>query len=170
MTGQGNFFRGCQKGLTLLELMFTIAVLVVLLGVGVPSFLGTIQENRAVSTANDLLYHLKMTRSAAVEKARVFRFCPRDPDHATDCGSDWADGWQILDVDDDELVAEVNAPSNVTVSVLDSGGSAITQIDFTATGTVDGGAISLEVQSGDKSRWVCVRGVGNSRVEEEACS
>ncbi|MGC9456840.1 MAG: GspH/FimT family pseudopilin [Halothiobacillaceae bacterium] len=161
-----------QRGLTLLELMFTIAVLVVLLGVGVPSFVGTIQENRAVSTANDLLYHLKMTRSAAVEKARVFRFCPRDPDDATSCGDDWADGWQVLDVDDSEQVAAANAPSNATVSVLDSGGSAITQVDFAATGTIDGGGtpISLVVQSGSKSRWVCVRGVGNSRVEEEACT
>ena len=53
------------KGFTLIELMITISILGILLGVGLPSFVTFINNNKITSEANDLIYSFHMARSEA---------------------------------------------------------------------------------------------------------
>ncbi|TNF61933.1 MAG: prepilin-type N-terminal cleavage/methylation domain-containing protein, partial [Burkholderiales bacterium] len=64
-----------QSGFTLIELMVTITVLAVLLGVGVPSFQATIQGNRITTAANDLVAALQYARSEAVRRGVNVTVC-----------------------------------------------------------------------------------------------
>ena len=57
-----------QSGFTLVELMFTITVLAVLLGIGVPNFRDFIRNSRMTAAANDLLADLNLARSEAVKR------------------------------------------------------------------------------------------------------
>ena len=82
-----------QTGFTLVELMVTITVLAVLLGVGVPSFQATIQGNRITTAANDLVAALQYARSEAVRRGVNVTVCSSN-DQAT-CSGTWTDGWVV---------------------------------------------------------------------------
>lgn len=64
-----------QSGFTLIELMFTIVVLAVLLGIGVPNFRDFIRNSRMTAAANDLLADVNLTRSEAVKRRVPVTLC-----------------------------------------------------------------------------------------------
>lgn len=65
-----------QRGFTLIELMITISILAILLGVGVPSFTNIIQDNRSGALANDIVALLSLARSEAIRQGRHVEICP----------------------------------------------------------------------------------------------
>lgn len=64
-----------QTGFTLIELMFTIVVLAVLLGIGVPNFRDFIRNSRLTAAANDLLADINLARSEAVKRRVPVTLC-----------------------------------------------------------------------------------------------
>ena len=64
-----------QAGFTLIELMFTIVVLAVLLGIGVPNFRDFVRNSRLTSAANDLLTDVNLARSEAVKRRVPVTLC-----------------------------------------------------------------------------------------------
>ncbi len=85
--------RWSHGGFTLVELMVTLSVLAVLLGVGVPSFQATIRGNRITATANDLVAALQFARSEAVRLGVNVTLCPSN--NQTTCSGAWTDGWVV---------------------------------------------------------------------------
>ena len=57
------------RGFTLLELMATVAILALLLGIGVPSMTAFIQNNRVTTQANGLVSSFHLARSEAIKRA-----------------------------------------------------------------------------------------------------
>lgn len=82
-----------QSGFTLIELMVTIAVLAVLLGLALPSFQGSLRSNRVATATNDMLASLALARSEAIRSTRGGGVCASN-DGAT-CGGTWGDGWLV---------------------------------------------------------------------------
>lgn len=82
-----------QSGFTLVELIVTMSVLAVLLGIGVPSFQATIQGNRITTTANDLVAALQFARSEAVRRGVNVTLCSSN--NQTSCSGTWTDGWVV---------------------------------------------------------------------------
>ena len=64
-----------QSGFTLVELMVTIAIAAILLGLGVPSFRTLIENNRIAAASNDVVTGLQFARSEAVKRALLVSFC-----------------------------------------------------------------------------------------------
>lgn len=90
-----------QKGLTLVELMVTIAVVAILAAVGIPMFQRVVHTNNAATGVNDLVTALQMARASAVNQGVRTVVCPRDSSTLT-CGSDWDNGWLVFaDTDKD---------------------------------------------------------------------
>jgi type IV fimbrial biogenesis protein FimT len=86
-----------QRGFTIIELMLTITVLAVLLGLAVPSFLETVRNNRLISQNNEFIGALNFTRSEAVKRSNPVSMCA-SADNVTCTGStDWGTGWIIFE-------------------------------------------------------------------------
>ncbi len=79
-----------QKGFTFVELIVTMAVAIVLLGVAVPSFVQVLKDGRLSSDATCLNLALFAARSEAVKRSSDVTVCPYGS--ANQCGSDWNDG------------------------------------------------------------------------------
>ncbi len=95
-----------QSGFTLPELMVTVAVAVILLGLAVPSFRDTIIRNRLATQANELVTALNLARSEAIKRGVRVTVCKTaDPNAASpSCSSsaDWQQGF-IVFVDNTHL-------------------------------------------------------------------
>lgn len=85
-----------EKGFTLVELIVTLAVLGVLVGVGYPSFQGVIRSNRVTTTANELMASVALARSAAIRTSLGAGICKsNDQSNCGDGGVSWSDGWLV---------------------------------------------------------------------------
>lgn len=114
-----------QLGFNIIELMVTIAILGVLLGVGVPGMQALIQNNRLTSQINLLSTSLSQARSEAIKLNDRVLVCVSTDGAAcapAGGGTTWDDGWIVF----------VDRDNN---SVVDVGGSGVD--DCAAGATTD---------------------------------
>lgn len=83
--------RAYKQGFTIIELMVTLAVLAIVLGVALPSFNSQILNNRSVALGEDFATTLNFIRSEAVKRRARVSVCASS-DGAT-CGNDWTEGF-----------------------------------------------------------------------------
>jgi len=104
-----------QTGFTLIELMFTIVVLAVLLGIGVPNFRDFVRNSRLTAAANDLLADVNLARSEAVKRRVPVTLCKSA--NGTDCAAAAAafTGW-IVFVDDANPLVDSSDDGNGVVN------------------------------------------------------
>jgi type IV fimbrial biogenesis protein FimT len=170
-----------QKGLTLIELMVTLAVAIVLIAVGIPLFSGVADNNRATAQVNALSSALQLARSEAVKTGNRATVCPKgDTDPADlDCGdqNDWANGWMVYrgpavsTVDAADLVRTWAAPTGMTIT------TAVVALTFGNSGQLDGAAatqtLTMRVagcQTGDPlQRQLTVTPVGQVQSIRGTC-
>lgn len=93
-----------QTGFTLIELMFTILVLAVLLGLAAPNFRDFLRNSRLTTAANELLADAHLARSEAIKRRAPVSICATADPHAAapDCRAPAAtnfSGWLVF-VDD----------------------------------------------------------------------
>ena len=74
-----------QRGFTIIELMMTVTVLALLLGIAVPSFMETVRNNRIISQNNELISSLNLARSEALKRSGSVSVCA-SADQATCSG------------------------------------------------------------------------------------
>jgi type IV fimbrial biogenesis protein FimT len=87
--------RSKQQGLTLVELMVTLAVAIILITVGMPLFTGLAGSNRATTQANSLVSALKLARSEAVKRADSVTVCSDNGAGACGDETEWVNGWLV---------------------------------------------------------------------------
>ena len=158
-----------QRGLTLVELMVTLAVAIVLLAVGMPMFTGVVGSNRATSEANALLSAIQLARSEAVKRGSYVLVAP--------ASSSWAPGWTVYQENNvpGETSYGIQGSDEPTLrvwpevtAVIDAGSTAF--IGFDRMGEADT-AVALQFTnddaSGVKRRCLIVSLSGQSRVKRE---
>lgn len=82
------------RGLTLIEVMVTMAVAVILITVAIPNFSGMMKSNKLTTTVNELVYALNIARSEALKTGGA-SVCTSD-DQATCTASTWDQGWIVF--------------------------------------------------------------------------
>ena len=91
-----------QSGFTMIELMITLVVLAVVLGIGVPNLHSFIQNSRITTQSNNLIGALAVARSEAIKHNKPVVLCrSADPAAATPaCASGgtgtWETGWLVF--------------------------------------------------------------------------
>jgi type IV fimbrial biogenesis protein FimT len=85
-----------EAGFTLTELMITLAIVAILLGIGVPSYKYVTTANRVSTEINGLLGDLQFARSEAVREGQPVAVCtPSGGACAADGAVDWTVGWVV---------------------------------------------------------------------------
>lgn len=138
-----------MRGVTLLELMTALTVLVILLGIGVPTFMNAARSTQIATEANNLITSLNLARSEAMKRGVRVSICVANADH-TDCSEEptWTNGWLVFSDDfgdagvlddSDEILQGWSAPtSGVAIA------SAALDFTFMPNATViDGGTLTV---------------------------
>lgn len=81
-------------GFSLIELLVTMVVAAVLLGVAAPGFVSLVQNNRSTVLANQLVTALNLARTEAIRRGVQINVCSSS-DGAT-CTGNWVDGWIVI--------------------------------------------------------------------------
>lgn len=100
-----------QQGMTLVELMVTVAVVAILASVAAPSLSKMMENNRLTAINNQLVSAITYTRSEAIKRSFPITMCAKQADNtcatATDAanGTGFEDGWIIfVDCDSDNII------------------------------------------------------------------
>lgn len=84
-----------QRGFTLIELMVTIAVMAVLLGIAIPSFTDVTLGSKLRSQANDLVAGATLARSEAIKRNQTVTFCASANGATCVASGGWQQGWIV---------------------------------------------------------------------------
>ncbi len=166
-----------NRGFTLIELMVALAVGVLLLVVGIPSFRSTIQNYRITTQANEFLGALNLARGEAVKRNTVVRITALD---ATDAANEWGQGWRVW-VDSNGNGA-YDAGEEIRVSSALSGSSTldsvenVSEIQFLATGFLNiaaGTTLQFQLRipdcTGDQGRDITLVPTGRANSAKVTC-
>lgn len=181
-------------GFTVIELMITVALLAILVGIAAPSLRDLTMNARITSQANDLMTDLAMTRSEAVKRSVRTAICTSSS--GTACtSSNWQQGWIVFaDADGDGALAAVTDIIKA-VPALDGGntlvsaghstnGSAAMFVPYRPSGVVTpGGAGTITFDlcdsrtiatvgaaaASNKGRRITISGTGRAFVQGRTC-
>lgn len=98
--------RAVSKGMTLIELLVALAVLVIVVTVGIPGFGKMISSSREVADFNALLTGLHYARSEAVKRRAPVKVVVEDEDGA----------WKLDVVVDDDVIRQYSGSAGVSAS------------------------------------------------------
>jgi type IV fimbrial biogenesis protein FimT len=138
-----------ENGLTLIELMSTLTLGAILLGIGIPSFLQLAGSSQQTAEINNFVRHLNLARSSAVKTGRDYVLCPSsDLSHCED-QTGWQMGFILFEDrnedgtrDSDETLEHVNRPTGKFAIDMHSS-SGRTHITFRADGRSAGSNLTL---------------------------
>lgn len=144
-----------MRGVTLTELLVTLAILVILVGLAAPQLSTFIAQRAVESQAQTLSAALQLARSEALKRGQPITICKSTtvntatPSCAT-TGTDWSSGWLIFadktapvgDFDPGDVVLQVQQPMK-SGGIVNSNPNAIS---FSPTGMIMGISASFRVQ------------------------
>lgn len=94
-----------QFGFTLIELIVTMALAVIVLTIGVPSFQDMLRTNRAATQTNEFTSAITLARSEAAKRNRNVVLCPSTNQASCTGGTNWAAGWiAFVDIDGNDAL------------------------------------------------------------------
>lgn len=161
------------KGFTLIELMITLAILGVILGLAAPAMSDFVTRQRVSGQANELMLALAYARSEAVKQGTDVAVLP-----ATNAGSGWTDGWCVGPAttmsncaDDDRLRNFAAAKSVGLSSTYLQSGTGVT-LFFKRDGTCPNCSSSFTITStklkatGDDARCIDISLLGRTTLRK----
>jgi len=102
------FWQAVPAGVSLIELLVTIAIIAVLAAIALPSYSYTIRGNRISTQTNEFLGAINFARNESITRSRGVTICAADTTGAvpTACGSAaaWSTGWMVF-IDDTAVSA-----------------------------------------------------------------
>jgi type IV fimbrial biogenesis protein FimT len=143
-----------DKGLTLIELMVTLAVLAVILAIGAPQLGNLGSGNKVTTVVNKLNGDLAYARSEAATRNRTITVTSNN-------GVDWGNGWQIFD-DITVLRSADSVPNQITLT------GTVGTFAYSADGSQSAGNLSFQVcgptLSGKPSKEISINATGRAHL------
>jgi type IV fimbrial biogenesis protein FimT len=185
-----------SEGVTLVELMVTLAVTAIVLSFGIPTMADFIQNNRMTAAANDLVSSIHIARSEALKRRVTVVVCASSNADAAepncDGAADFGAGWVVFadtnanaQREADEIVVSTRTalPDVIAANSTLAGAGTPVYVAFGANGFrtdlggIVAGVTDLQLcdERGDQvisgglaaGRWVRVSATGHPRVYAE---
>jgi type IV fimbrial biogenesis protein FimT len=161
-----------SAGFTLIELMVTVSVLAILLGLGVPGFQDFVARSQARSSSSEIAGLLALARQEAIKRGREVRVSG-----AGSVATDWGLGVRVVAVEgaSEVEVRTVGSFSGVGTASTRQAGIVASRspIAFLPNGYLDGNPAQVQIHFGKgasnldgKERTLCLSSVGTVRVIE----
>ncbi len=168
-----------SPGFTLIELMITLSIAGMLIGIAIPSFTSIITSNRLTASTNELVTALNLARSEAVKRGLSVTVRKVDDDSYTNKGAgvNWEDGWDVFtDADNDgkfeagDTLIRTYAPLKLSYTLRSNNFSNF--IRFTPSGQSNtNGSFYIcnnndgnDIPEANTSRLIIVNSVGRARM------
>ncbi len=161
-----------RNGFTLVELIITLAIAGIGLAIGVPSYQGLVERQRASSAMHLLTAHMASARITAITYRIPTVVCPSDRAGGCRRDGDWSQGWlMFFDADGNrspdvrqDILRDENAPIHPSLRILSSSGR--TQLRYLPDGRSAGSNLSVRLCREDVLLGtVVVNNVGRIRSE-----
>jgi type IV fimbrial biogenesis protein FimT len=175
-----------QKAFTLMELLVTLSVIGILMGLAVPSFQSQMLNNRSLVLGEDFANAINFARSEAVKRSSRISICASND--GQNCAGAWTDGFIVLvdmattdnaiapDLGPQPVILRAWPPQNQRAVIDVQSGGAINFFRFTSLGAlarVTNSAVTIDARlqncTGNSARWVSVNLSGMIRTERRAC-
>ena len=150
------------SGLTLIELLTSITVLVIGLAIALPSMPALIEPWRTLAAANALHHDLQSARQRALRDRQFIVLCPSVDGASCSPHTHWQSGWLIITEAGDVIQQSAARPA----LVIDSGHRQ--QVRFRPDGSARGSNLTLTLTSTrhpTAELRVVLSNSGRSRVE-----
>ena len=86
-----------SRGYSLYELLMTLTIMAVIVGIGLPSFAGIAARNRIHVELNALFHAIHVARKESIMRRRVVSLCPSSDGLNCEPGRDWSAGWLMFE-------------------------------------------------------------------------
>ena len=168
--------QGC-KGLTLVELVCTMAVVAILGTVAVPSLRAFLQNAERAATVNSFFHALFLARSEAIKRGEVVSLCrSADGQRCATRSAQWTDGWIVFANRDRDDPAERDAGEQVLAVHEGWDGGFISSNRLTYSfrphtqGVVNGTILFCDPRGPSESRAIIISHTGRPRVSRTDAS
>jgi len=166
-----------NRGMTAVELLFTMAIAGLVMALAVPNFRDFVQNNRAAEEANALVGALAVARSEAVTRGVPVTVCSSSDNESCADDLDWSTGWIVFTDADD--VGEVNDDDVVLRALpeLRNGSELTSNASFVSYGPsgflTNAAEVTFDLDipdcTGNHNRTISVNLQGRGSVANAAC-
>lgn len=166
-----------QQGFTLFELIITLAIAAIVVGLAAPSFSSMVQDNRLSSQSLDFIAALNLARSEAIKRGSQVTLCKSDDGLSCKNAGDWAQGWIVFldnDASNSRDTADDSTETILRVHPALAGGNRLTGnnpvqsfIAYTPRGntsTIGTLALCDPRKDDAKGRAIIINSTGRARV------
>lgn len=134
-----------QTGFTLVELIITMFIAILIVALGVPAYSNFVDNNRMITTTNELVTDMLVARSEAVKRNNPVTICASSDGASCSNANDWSTGWIVFD--------DVNANGQVDGATV-----------FRSHGQVVGNQMSARITAGSATTFISFNGDGFPRT------
>ena len=153
-----------QQGVSLVELLVTLAVLAILLAGSAPAWTQFMARQSLVSATNSLVTGLQLTRYRAISSGRPTRLCAAIASPRCTGTADWSSGWRVQP-DNGALPVAASERGHLPAGVEVSLSQGRQGVRFLPDGRSPGTNLTLHLCSRNRaSRQVIVSNAGRTRI------
>ena len=175
-----------DDGLTLVELMVTLAAAIIITATVIPNYSSMVQRNEIASAVNEVVSQLRYARSEALKRNTPVTLCPSA--NGTDC-DDWQspsspnqyivfvdqgvteEGTEEGKVDGSDELLKRFSLAQADLAVTLSGSASKTYLNFSSKGqlTVTNSSVEFDI-AGAASRCLSASFIGRTEISAGTCS